>query len=128
MNTLINKTIYKKCINKFKFLLYRYHLRTFHEQATSHYIRSSQMFHSTMVKEPALFLLSETDPVGSKASNERVRESWESMNISCTWKCWKKSPHVGHYIKHKDEYVETLFNHLQLLNLIRNPEKLKAKL
>lgn len=56
-------------------------MKTFHKVATCHYIRSSQMFHTTMVKVPALFFLSKSDPVGSYDSNMRVRESYESMNM-----------------------------------------------
>lgn len=58
-----------------------YHMKTFHDAATVHYIRSSQMFHSTMVTAPALFFVSNTDPVGAVASNQRVRENWESKGI-----------------------------------------------
>ncbi|XP_037036088.1 transmembrane protein 53 isoform X3 [Bradysia coprophila] len=105
-----------------------YHMKTFHDAATMHYIRSSQMFHSTLVKSPALFLLSKTDPVGAVASNQRVRESWESLGISCSWKCWDQSPHVGHFHKHREEYVETLFNHLRSINMIGFADKLRAKL
>lgn len=50
-------------------------MKAFHETATSHYIRSSQMFHSTILRKPALFLLSKTDPVGTYAANSRVRVS-----------------------------------------------------
>lgn len=103
-------------------------MKTFHDTATTHYIRSSQMFYSNLVKSPALFLLSKSDPVGAEASNQRVRESWESMGVQCTWKCWDKSPHVSHFYKHKDEYIEALFNHLALVNMIKYPEKLRAKL
>jgi len=105
-----------------------YHMKTFHDAATTHYIRSSQMFHSTLVKSPALFLLSKTDPVGAVASNQRVRDSWESLGISCTWKCWDKSPHVGHFHKHKEEYIATLFNHLRSINMIGFSDKVRAKL
>lgn len=105
-----------------------YHLKTFHDAATVHYIRSSQMFHSTLVNAPALFLVSKTDPIGAVASNQRVRESWESKGIQVTWKCWDRSPHVGHFRKHPEEYVQLMFNHLQTVNLVRNPEKLRAKL
>ncbi|KAG8302546.1 hypothetical protein J6590_031616 [Homalodisca vitripennis] len=58
-----------------------YHLKAFDEEATSHYIRSSQMFHTSLVHSPALLLLSKTDPVGSLASNLRLKETWESMGI-----------------------------------------------
>lgn len=56
-------------------------MKTFHKVATTHYIRGSQMFHTNLVKAPALFLLSKTDPIGAEGSNMRVRESWESMGI-----------------------------------------------
>ncbi|XP_063696253.1 transmembrane protein 53-A [Culicoides brevitarsis] len=108
-----------------------YHLKTFHDTATVHYIRSSQMFHYSLVTAPALFLVSKTDPVGAESSNQRVRECLESKNIQCTWKCWDRSPHVGHFMKHRDEYIESVFAHLNSVNLLKNDknvEKLRAKL
>ena len=77
-------------------------MKTFHDAATTHYIRSSQMFHTNLLHSPALFLVSKTDPgklghfltmlyeynilffiflVGSVTSNQRVRENWESNGI-----------------------------------------------
>lgn len=62
-----------------KYMLY--HMKTFHEPATIHYIRSSQMFHGNLVHAPALFFVSKSDPVGAEQSNMRVREDWESIGI-----------------------------------------------
>nr|CAD7403406.1 unnamed protein product [Timema cristinae] len=59
----------------------RYHMRTFHNAATQHYIRSSQMFYTNLVRAPALFLLSKTDPIGTEENNKRVWESWESLGV-----------------------------------------------
>lgn len=39
------------------------------------------MFHTNLVKAPALFFLSKTDPIGAEKSNLRARESWENMGI-----------------------------------------------
>jgi esterase/lipase len=105
-----------------------YHLRTFHEAATQHYIRSSQMFHTNLVHAPALFIVSKTDPVGAEASNQRVADSWISNGTKITWKCFDNSPHVMHYMKHREEYTKVLFNHLASINLIKYPEKIRAKL
>lgn len=93
-----------------------YHLKMCDDIATKHYIRSSQIFHTTLVHRPALLLLSKTDPVGSISSNLRLKETWESMGIKVTWKCWDDSKHVSHYLKYKDEYIETLENFLDSLN------------
>ncbi|ALC42262.1 l-2-k09913 [Drosophila busckii] len=90
-----------------------YHLKTFHNQATIHYMRSSQMFHSTLLKAPALFFVSENDPIGPPSSNQTVRENWERANIKVTFKCWQRSQHAAHLIKHRDEYLDTLFQHLE---------------
>ncbi|XP_047538852.1 uncharacterized protein LOC125072312 isoform X2 [Vanessa atalanta] len=91
----------------------KYHLKTFHDAATVHYIRSSQLFHTNLCRAPALFLLSASDPVGAERSNRSVYDSWCKMGIKCTWQCWDRSPHVQHFSKHRDEYVSLLRAHLQ---------------
>ncbi|CAO1363144.1 unnamed protein product [Diamesa serratosioi] len=106
----------------------QYHLKTFHEAATQHYIRSSQMYHMNLVHSPALFILSKTDPVGAEASNRRVADSWISLGVDVTWRCFDRSPHVGHYMKHRESYMQYWFDHLAKVKLIKNPELMRAKL
>lgn len=91
-----------------KYILY--HMKTFHKVATVHYLRSSQMFHTNIIRAPALFFLSKTDPIGAESSNQRVRENWESMGMQVYWKCWDKSPHVGHFARHAEEYKAEWMN------------------
>lgn len=99
-------------------------MKTFHEAATKHYIRSSQIFHSTLVKKPALFLLSKSDPIGSLNANTVLRESYESLGIRCDSKVWDKSPHVGHFHKHRDDYITKLYDFLQTANMVQQyPEE-----
>lgn len=102
-------------------------MRTFHEPATSHYIRSSQMFYSTLVKKPALFFLSHSDPIGAASANLQLRAAWEALGISCDWKCWEASPHVGHFLKHREEYVYSLIDFLQSINMVQYPEKMRLR-
>ncbi|XP_032571348.1 uncharacterized protein LOC6615645 isoform X2 [Drosophila sechellia] len=105
-----------------------YHLKTFHNQATIHYMRSSQMFHSTLLKAPALFFVSDNDPIGPPSSNHAVREDWERANIKVTFKCWERSQHAAHYIRHREEYLQTLFQHLEtcgVLEAIGVPKRAK---
>ncbi|XP_055592399.1 transmembrane protein 53-A-like isoform X2 [Uranotaenia lowii] len=109
-----------------KYMLY--HMKAFHEPATSHYIRSSQMFHTNLLRCPALFLVSKTDPVGTELANGRVRDSWESSGVKCTFKVWDRSPHVGHFQRHPEEYVECVFAHLRQLDLTGTKQALRAKL
>ncbi|XP_028896954.1 uncharacterized protein LOC105213455 [Zeugodacus cucurbitae] len=90
-----------------------YHMKTFHNQATVHYMRSSQMFHSTLIKQPALFFVSENDNIGPPSSNHAVRENWERANIKVTFKCWEHSQHAAHLIRHREEYLECLLKHLE---------------
>lgn len=56
-------------------------MKAFYKQSTQYYLRSSQMFHTNLIRSPALFLISNVDPVGPVSSNMRVRDSWESLGI-----------------------------------------------
>ncbi|CAG9865529.1 unnamed protein product [Phyllotreta striolata] len=107
-----------------------YHMKTFDKVATVHYVRSSQMFHTNLARAPALFLLSKSDPIGAERSNQRVRENWENMGIQVTWKCWDKSPHVGHFRFHPKEYVEELESFLASLKIpaVSKAEQVQVKL
>ncbi|XP_031765100.2 uncharacterized protein LOC113512027 [Galleria mellonella] len=105
-----------------------YHLRTFHDVATSHYIRSSQLYHSNPCRAPALILLSKSDPVGAERSNRIVHDGWVKLGVKCTWKCWDRSPHVQHYTYHKEEYVAALYDHLEMCNVLPQSDKARLQL
>ncbi|KAG5679530.1 hypothetical protein PVAND_009091 [Polypedilum vanderplanki] len=105
-----------------------YHLKTFHDAATQHYIRSSQMFHTNFMRAPALFITSKNDPVGAESSNRRVADTWISNGVNLTWKCFDNSNHVMHFMEHRKEYIKLVFNHLASINMIKYPEKIRAKL
>lgn len=98
----------------------RYHLRTFHDIATQHYLRSSQQFHQNLVRSPALMFVSEDDPVGSVSSNQAVRQDWLRLGMRCDWKCWSRSEHVMHFMRHREEYLGTLMEHLGRLELLEH--------
>ena len=104
-----------------------YHLKTFHEAATQHYIRSSQMFHTNLCHAPALFFVSKTDPLGPVISNKRVADSWISSGVDLTFKCFDESQHVWHYFEHEQEYTEALFRHLRKTKMIDYKNLLKRQ-
>lgn len=105
-----------------------YHMKTFHQQATQYYIRSSQIFHTTSIRVPALIFVSKTDPVGAIASNVSLRDNWESLGIKTYMKVFEESPHVAHFYVYPKEYVAELYAFLRKLNLIQNEEKIRARL
>ncbi|XP_063980090.1 transmembrane protein 53 [Diachasmimorpha longicaudata] len=119
-----NNAVMQKILEKYL----EYHLKTFYNQATQYYIRSSQMFHTNLVKSPALFLMSNTDTVGTVESNMRVRDSWESMGTPTYVKIFDKSPHVGHFQKYPKEYTHELYTFLNMLKMVKNEDKLRARL
>lgn len=108
-----------------KYLIY--HMKAFYKQSTQYYLRSSQMFHKNLIRSPALFFISDTDPVGLVSSNMRVRDSWDSLGIKTYVKIFNGSPHVGHYLKYPKEYVEELHAFLGMLNLIKDKDKITAQ-
>ncbi|KAI4502598.1 hypothetical protein M0802_002510 [Mischocyttarus mexicanus] len=108
-----------------KYLIY--HMKAFYKQSTQYYLRSSQMFHTNLIRSPALFLISNTDPVGLVSSNMRVRDSWDSSGTKTYVKIFDGSPHVGHYLKYPKEYVEELNAFLGMLNLVKGKDKITAQ-
>lgn len=89
-----------------------YHLKTFYDVATQHYVRSSQLFHTTPVHAPTLVFVSKNDPIGSVVANQSCKESWESVGMKVYWQCWEKSRHVSHLILHREVYLKTLYSFL----------------
>lgn len=87
------------------------------------------MFHSPLVKKPALFLLSDSDPIGSVAANRAVKESFEKLGMRCEWKCWEKSPHVAHFQHYRDDYTSIVCGFLQSINMLqREQEAMRAQI
>lgn len=58
-----------------------YHMKTFHETATQHYLLASDLFYSALVACPALYFSSKCDPVGSVVAHMRVCDLWEAKGI-----------------------------------------------
>ncbi|KAF6216155.1 hypothetical protein GE061_000494 [Apolygus lucorum] len=106
-----------------------YHLNTFYDAATQHYLRASQLFHTTPVHAPSLVLVAKNDPIGSVVANQRCKESWESIGMKVYWQCWDKSRHVSHLMLHKELYLKTLYGFLNdvLESEESAPLKMKAK-
>lgn len=120
-----NNVVMQKALSQY----IQYHMRTFEKVATRHYVRASQMFHTNPIQSPALIFTSKTDPIGAAASNVRLRETWENMGIKVYWQCWDKSPHVGHFRKHREEYVGHLDKFLEDIRLgVHTSERIRAKL
>lgn len=60
-------------------------MKTFYQQSTQYYIRSSQVFHTASLRVPALVFVSKTDPVGAVTSNLALRDTWESIGIKVSF-------------------------------------------
>ncbi|XP_013141368.1 PREDICTED: uncharacterized protein LOC106105541 [Papilio polytes] len=80
---------------------------------TAQYKLASDTYYSTPCRAPGLFLLSSSDPVGAETNIQNAHDTWLQMGIKCTWKCWKNSPHVLHYMHHPDEYRDLVLAHLR---------------
>lgn len=111
-----NNTVLRKAVEKG----IEYHLKTFQDTATQHYIRSSQLFHTTPVRAPALVFIAKNDPIASLPVVTKAKETWESMGMKTYMKCWDKSKHVSHFHLHRKEYIETLENFLSSLEQLNS--------
>ena len=97
---------------------FHFHMKTFDEEATQHYMRASEFAHGNYINAPALFFVSKNDLIGSESSNRIVAEKWRSRGMQVTFKCFDNSPHVGHFLAHREEYLKILSDHLRSINLL----------
>ncbi|GFR70860.1 transmembrane protein 53 [Elysia marginata] len=84
---------------------------------TSHYLRSSDAFHSNNLRLPSMMLYSRSDPIGVDRNIEKVMVKWKKMGIPVMSRCWQSSPHVSHFHRHPDEYVEAVLKFLDSVGL-----------
>jgi len=120
-------------------------MRKFYDEATCYYIRSSQMFHSSRVRSPALFLVSKRDPIGKPQSSQRAAENFQALGIDVRKRCklqfvglikfcqarvkiWDDSPHVGHFRKYPDEYIAEISGFLAKVGLMPVASDVRARM
>lgn len=117
----------------------------FHDSVTVHHFRTVDVYRDTLVKAPALFIVSNADRVGTAQTSWRVKGDYESkgipvsllknnwtitikIHLQVSWKCFEDSPHIGHFKMYPEEYVSTMFNFLNPLSLFTKPISSKLKL
>ncbi|CAB0016824.1 unnamed protein product [Nesidiocoris tenuis] len=100
-----------------------YHLKTFYEAATQHYLRASQLFHTTPVHAPTVIFVSKNDLIGSFVANEKCKEYWESVGMKVYWQAWEKSRHVSHLMLHRETYLKIFYT---FLNDVLNDQQKQA--
>lgn len=72
------------------------------------------MFHTNLVRAPAQFFLSKSDRIGAEASNQRVRESWESMGIQVRKLFIFVIKDINDVNPHNLNVIERRFSHIYL--------------
>jgi len=95
------------------------YMKIFYNLSTRHYIKSAEMMHDTIVKAPALFIVSKADPIGTEKASRIISEKWKLKGIPITFKSFDKSPHVLHFKMYKNEYLELIENHLKSINMLK---------
>lgn len=69
------------------------------------YLRISSVLIANEKHKPGLVLFSTNDPVSNDQRNHQLYRHWKSNNDKSDFKCWDDSPHVLHYKKYRDDYV-----------------------
>ncbi|XP_041365389.1 transmembrane protein 53-A-like [Gigantopelta aegis] len=102
------------------------YMRVFEKTITKHYLQSSGAFHENELNLPSLMLYSKTDPIGVADRIELVMSKWKSKGIPVHTKCWDNTPHVSHFHRHPDEYVEAILAFLEELGLSQSDQEIEA--
>jgi hypothetical protein len=93
------------------------YLSMFKSSVTRHYLKSSASFHKNELRLPSLMLYSRSDPIGVDTNIEQVMKNWKASGIPMMSRCWESSPHVSHFHRHPDEYVEAVLKFLDSIGL-----------
>ncbi|KAI7802927.1 hypothetical protein IRJ41_024268, partial [Triplophysa rosa] len=99
------------------------YFRAFKRQTADYFNLGVSVFWNTPVTTPALFFFSENDACDYKSLEEMI-EFWRKRGITVEFKKWEKSIHAGHLRTHPQEYLFTLENFVQSLNMV----PMKAKM
>jgi len=90
-----------------------FHMKVFYDVATKYYVESHEYFYNQPVRAPALFLCSSIDPISTLDVVDGVQNSWTPLGIKSTRKMWTNTQHVGHMVKHPEEYKEAITNFIR---------------
>lgn len=91
----------------------------FYDTTMCHLVKSSAALHAAEeVKAPALFFFSKADQIGTENASRNLADDWMKAGVDVTLKCFDSSPHVGHFVKYRDEYLKYLLEHFINLKLI----------
>ncbi|XP_051580859.1 uncharacterized protein LOC127456418 isoform X2 [Myxocyprinus asiaticus] len=100
------------------------YFRAFKHQTVDYFNAGIDVFWNTPLTAPALFFFSENDALCDCQTMEKMVEFWRNQGLTVESKKWKKSIHAGHLRTHPQEYMSTLENFVQALNMV----PLKAKM
>ncbi|PIK41799.1 putative transmembrane protein [Apostichopus japonicus] len=64
-------------------------------------------------KRPQLFLYSKADNICDYKRIEEVIARRQALGVEVWQVCWEDSEHVAHFIKHKEEYIDTVLQFVQ---------------
>ncbi|XP_072047781.1 transmembrane protein 53-like isoform X1 [Amphiura filiformis] len=88
--------------------------------AGQHHQRGSRLFHCNPVKAPSMFFYSDSDPISTPDNCGKVMASLKEMGHTFVQsKEFKKSLHVSHMYKHREEYVSTLRGFLNQIDYFK---------
>ncbi|KAI4463775.1 hypothetical protein MML48_4g00020442 [Holotrichia oblita] len=95
-----------------------YHLNTFNEEATKHYLKSRSAMYNNPIRTPILMFGSKKDPISTEESTLKICDYWKENGIEVEVKIWDDTEHVSHMAKYPNEYLEQLAGYLQDVGVI----------
>ncbi|MGH0151630.1 UNVERIFIED_CONTAM: hypothetical protein FKN15_048138 [Acipenser sinensis] len=93
------------------------YFRVLEGYTVDYYNAAIEVFWNNPLQTPGLFFHSENDPLSDHKELERLQKKWQQQGITVVYKAWKDSLHAGHLRQHPQEYLATLHQFLQSLNM-----------
>lgn len=91
--------------------------------SVKHYNLSSATFKNNTFDIPALLMYSNSDPVVEPGKIEELVSSWRERGVNAHTKFWNDAPHVSLFMKHPEEYTQSVVDFIRQCGFQRNEEK-----
>ena len=76
-------------------------------------LKINELLTQNPIKSPALVMFSRDDPISTAKDNEALIEHWRNKLGKAVYvTSWDRSSHVAHLQKHRDEYVQAIYEFL----------------
>lgn len=116
-----NKAIGKKIESSLEWYMTKF------PSVTGEYMTSSETVQDNKLRLPSIFIYSVADPVCNPEHYEQIATMWRLKGLYATSRFWNDAPHVSTFMKHREEYTQTIVDFIRRTGVHTRDIKLRTE-